>query len=371
MRRRFKVVDRLAPIEENRMFRTHRLVPLAFAASLFAAPAASFAQVSIGVSVTVAPPPLPVYAQPVIPGPGYLWTPGYWAWGPYGYYWVPGTWVLPPAVGLLWTPGYWAWRDGVYLWHAGYWAPQIGFYGGIVYGFGYDGIGYHGGYWDHDRFHYNADVNNLRGVHVTDVYRRPMTYNVHVTHVSFNDGPSGTRAHASLAQERVEREHHAAPTALQMRHQDEARERRELRSSVNHGRPGIAATPRPTAFTGHGVIGSGVAPHREAPRGDVHQAPIQHGATISPGHAEPRVERGSVPHPASRPVHSSSGPEFGAAPHQAAPHTAPAAHGGPPHGETRGPAPGEAHGGKPHGHEAGANPHHAPERGEDHGRDNH
>jgi WXXGXW repeat (2 copies) len=48
--------------------------------------------------------------QPEIPAPGYIWTPGYWAYGTDGYYWVPGTWVQPPAVGLLWTPGYWGWR---------------------------------------------------------------------------------------------------------------------------------------------------------------------------------------------------------------------------------------------------------------------
>ena len=68
--------------------------------------------------------------QPLIPGPGYIWTPGYWAWGDNGYFWVPGTWVLPPAVGLLWTPGYWAWSAGSYIWNAGYWGPHIGFYGG-------------------------------------------------------------------------------------------------------------------------------------------------------------------------------------------------------------------------------------------------
>src|SRR5215467_2816715 len=70
-------------------------------------PPASRAQVLV--SVTVAPPPLPVYVQPGIPGPNYMWVPGYWAWDFDDYYWVPGTWVLAPAPGLLWTPGYWAW----------------------------------------------------------------------------------------------------------------------------------------------------------------------------------------------------------------------------------------------------------------------
>ena len=47
---------------------------------LSALPCASFSQVAAGVSITVAPPELPVYEQPFCPGPNYMWTPGYWAW---------------------------------------------------------------------------------------------------------------------------------------------------------------------------------------------------------------------------------------------------------------------------------------------------
>src|SRR5882757_5667005 len=105
---------------------------------------ASLAQI---VSIVVAPPILPVYEQPPIPAAGYMWTPGYWAYGDDGYFWVPGTWVQPPSVGVLWTPGYWGWSNGVYAWNAGYWGPHIGYYGGINYGYGYVGTGYAGGYW--------------------------------------------------------------------------------------------------------------------------------------------------------------------------------------------------------------------------------
>ncbi|HKF97192.1 MAG TPA: hypothetical protein VKB20_02980, partial [Steroidobacteraceae bacterium] len=48
------------------------------------------AAAQIEFSVTVGPPPVPVYEQPVIPAPGFIWVPGYWYYGPYGYYWVPG-----------------------------------------------------------------------------------------------------------------------------------------------------------------------------------------------------------------------------------------------------------------------------------------
>jgi hypothetical protein len=52
------------------------------------APAAASAGISV--SITVGPPVLPVYVQPPCPTDGYIWTPGYWAYGPDGYYWVPG-----------------------------------------------------------------------------------------------------------------------------------------------------------------------------------------------------------------------------------------------------------------------------------------
>jgi len=77
--------------------------PLLFFALLCTIPAVSFAQVAV--SITVAPPPIPVYAQPPCPSEGFLWTPGYWGYGPAGYFWVPGVWVAPPRPGLLWTPG--------------------------------------------------------------------------------------------------------------------------------------------------------------------------------------------------------------------------------------------------------------------------
>lgn len=67
-----------------------------FAVAVLAAPTTSrAATISVGISVGIAPPPIPIYTQPVCPGPAYMWTPGYWAYDPVdGYYWVPGTWVV-------------------------------------------------------------------------------------------------------------------------------------------------------------------------------------------------------------------------------------------------------------------------------------
>src|ERR1700693_6108593 len=85
-------------------------------------PAFTSAQVSVGISISarIAPPPLPYYMQPPCPEDGFLWAPGYWAYGDDGYFWVPGVWVRPPMVGYLWTPPYWGFAGGIYGYHAGY-----------------------------------------------------------------------------------------------------------------------------------------------------------------------------------------------------------------------------------------------------------
>ncbi len=121
---------------------------LLFAILVLCISAASFAQ--IGVAIRIGPPALPVYEQPLCPGDGYLWTPGYWAYDydASDYYWVPGTWVMAPQVGFLWTPAYWGWGGDGFVFYDGYWGPHVGFYGGINYGFGYFGVGFEGGRWD-------------------------------------------------------------------------------------------------------------------------------------------------------------------------------------------------------------------------------
>src|ERR1700712_1282062 len=87
------------------------------AGALMFAPQAAHAQVFI--SANFAPPAIPYYAQPLCPGDGYIWTPGYWAYGDDGYYWVEGAWVAAPYVGALWTPGYWGYGGGGYFWNPG------------------------------------------------------------------------------------------------------------------------------------------------------------------------------------------------------------------------------------------------------------
>ena len=211
------------------------------------APLAAWSQVSL--SVTIGPPPLPLYAQPPIPGDGYIWTPGYWAWDPSSgdYIWVPGTWVMPPGVGLLWTPGYWAFIGGGYRWHGGYWGPRVGYYGGINYGYGYVGNGYAGGRWDGGRFRYNTAVNNIPSGRVRDVYRTPVPQRP--THQeSFNGGNSPWNRPPTASERRFDSTQHGSPTPAQVDHQQRAFGVPEQRMGNNHGVPPTAATPRPGGF---------------------------------------------------------------------------------------------------------------------------
>src|SRR5277367_5240145 len=222
-------------------------VPLALACM----PSPASAQIAVGISVHVGPPALPVYVQPPCPTEGYLWTPGYWAYGDAGYYWVPGVWVQPPRVGVLWTPGYWGFAGGIYGWHAGYWGPHIGFYGGVNYGFGYGGVGFVGGEWRGGAFAYNHAVANFGGVHVTNVYenRTIVTQNTIVNneHVSFNGGV-GIQARASETELRAGNEEHFQPTANQMQHEHFAAQDRSQLASVNHGTPGTPAASNVNAY---------------------------------------------------------------------------------------------------------------------------
>lgn len=262
----------------------------ALALVLLLGPHTSQAFVNIGVSINVAPPELPVYEQPPVPGPGYLWTPGYWAWSPDAgsYYWVPGTWVEAPEVGYLWTPGYWGWNDGVYVWNGGYWGPHIGFYGGVNYGFGYGGVGFEGGYWDHGAFRYNSAYSNIHGnTRITNVYNKTVIVNEN-NHVSFNGGNGGVQARPSSEQLAAEHDHHLPPVGAQVQHAQTASHNPALLASANHGHPPIAATARPAVFTGAGVVAAhGAAPMPHTMVTAPHAGGFNGGTGGAPAHVTP------------------------------------------------------------------------------------
>jgi len=269
---------------------------LVLALLMLAVPIASFAGVFI--SITVAPPPLPVYVQPVCPQPGYMWAPGYWAWGDEGYFWVPGTWVPAPAVGMLWTPGYWGWSDGNYRWNTGYWGPHVGFYGGVNYGFGYGGAGFGGGEWRHGGFFYNSAVVNVNRTQVTNVYVNNTVIVNNNVHVSYNGGNGGIQRAPSPMEQQFAHENHIQATHEQAQHETAAGQNRQLLVKNNGGRPAIAATGRPGDFSARSVVPAKAAGGRVEPVSLNASARNMPSASASrPG--APAATRNNVPRPPS------------------------------------------------------------------------
>jgi len=359
-------------------FKHPTLKSLLLAATMLASPVMLTvpqpAAAQLAISVQIEPPVLPVYEQPPIPEPGYIWTPGYWAYdNDEGYYWVPGTWVQPPEVNVLWTPPYWGWADGAYVFHDGYWGPHVGFYGGIDYGFGYGGEGYEGGRWDGGHFAYNRTVNNFGGVQITNVYESKVTV-INNTHVSYVGGTGGVRAQPTPAQIAAEHEHHVQATAEQTRHFSEAAKNPQLAAKLNGGHPAIAATARPAQFQGAGVVpgrapepaagssgcGAGATPHPvpghepPAPHPEEHAAPAHEPLAPHPEEHGVPVHEPPMPHPVERPAPAAHEPpaphpeEHAAPAHEPpAPHPAerptPAARPAPPPAEHAAPPPAAPH----------------------------
>ena len=252
---------------------TSSIRSMLFAVVLLALSAAAFGQ--IGIAISFAPPEMPVYEQPLCPGDGYLWTPGYWAYANDfdDYYWVPGTWVMAPEVGYLWTPAYWGWGGNGYFFYEGYWGPQVGFYGGVNYGYGYFGDGFQGGRWQGSQFYYNRSASNVNITNIHNVYNTTVI-NTTVNRVSYNGGNGGINRRPTPQEEAVVHERHIPAIAAQTQHLQAARAMPDLRASVNHGAPPIAATPKPGALNDRGVV-------RARPTVTPYNRPVDRAATQS------------------------------------------------------------------------------------------
>jgi hypothetical protein len=271
---------------------------LVLAAAVSIIPAASYAGVFVSIGIG-APPVLPVYAQPICPAAGYIWTPGYWAYDDMaGYYWVPGAWVLAPYTGALWTPGYWGWGNGGYLWHAGYWGPHVGFYGGVNYGFGYFGRGFEGGRWNHDRFEYNHSVTNVNIVNVHNVYNEKVVNNYNTTRVSFNGGHGGVQMRPTGDEQRWAREQHTAPLAAQHQNEMRASQNRAQFANVNHGRPENLARTEPASFNRNMAVNTRPAINNARPtpnNQNVNRAPVSNNNNAYHPQANPQMNQHTQP----------------------------------------------------------------------------
>ncbi len=102
-------------------------------------------------------------------------------------------------------------------------------------------------------FYYNRTVNNITDVHVTNVYTKTVVNDVTVNRVSYVGGTGGMVARPSSQEEKVARQPHTPPTAVQTQHREAAGVRRDLLASVNQGKPAIAGTAKPNEFSSHVV----------------------------------------------------------------------------------------------------------------------
>ena len=282
-----------------RLLRLTRMFFLALLLSVVSAPV--FA--SVFISVGFAPPVLPVYEQPVFPQPGWMWTPGYWAYGPDGYFWVPGTWVPAPYVGALWTPGYWGWSDGLYVFHDGYWGPHVGYYGGVNYGFGYMGIGFAGGEWRGHDFAYNTAVMHVdeHVIHTTYIDRTIVerTTVVRDSHVAYSGGPGGIHHDPAPAELQAAHDQHVTRTSFQVQHETAARSDRTAYVKNNGGHPQNLAVARPLTASGH-PASTLAHPDQPAMRNGgqgVGARPNNQPQTLNQQQNRPAVQ----PHPATQP----------------------------------------------------------------------
>jgi hypothetical protein len=312
----------------SEMHRTKLTASLVFVVALlclaFPETARPTPAVGVAVSIRIAPPILPVYAQPLCPGPGYIWEPGYWAYRDNGYYWVPGIWVLPPRAGLLWTPGYWGFSNGVYLWNAGYWGLSVGFYGGINYGFGYPGVGFYGGYWRGNQYFYNTQVTNINRTVIHNVYSRNVGRGYTSTRASFN-GPRGVNARPTAAELSAAHQSHVAMTSAQVQHQREAR---TTVASTNHSRPDVATNGRANELShrreppANSRAGNTERPAANNRTNSAHpERPVTHSTAPAAKPAPARPERPATTH-AAKPAPSRT--ERPSAEHRAAPKSSPA-----------------------------------------------
>jgi hypothetical protein len=250
------------------------------------------------------------------------------------------------------------------MWHVGYWGPEVGFYGGIDYGFGYGGSGYDGGRWNGGVFAYNSSVNHIDVNVIHNTYAQPVA-NFHPGRVAYNGGTGGIQRQPTAREQAAAGERRAGPTADQTQHDQAARSNPAQHFSSNHGKPAVAATAKPGDLS-HGQPAAsrpayrpptGTAPANHAANSTEHAT--THAATTTEHattHAANTTEHATT-HAANTTEHTTSHAATSTAhtaTHAATPHQSSAPHGNAAPAHSAAPSrPAGGGGGAPHGGDAG------------------
>ncbi len=83
----------------------------------------AFAQVHVGIGISIGPPPPREEVIVARPYPEAVWIPGYYRWdGRHrDYVWVEGRWGRPPHPHDEWVPGRWEKRHDEWVYYRGRW----------------------------------------------------------------------------------------------------------------------------------------------------------------------------------------------------------------------------------------------------------
>ena len=151
-----------------------------------------YAMAQISVSITLAPPALPVYEQPVLVEEGGIWAPGYWAYNQDGYFWVPGhlgaatrsraaldTRVLGMGQRRLRLERRLLGRNG---WILRRHRLRFRLFRTRL----------SGGHWQGQQFYYNTAVSHVNVTNIHNTYTQRIVNNITVNRVSFNGGTGGS-----------------------------------------------------------------------------------------------------------------------------------------------------------------------------------
>jgi len=77
------------------------------------------ASAAVAINLDIGPPPARVEVVPAA-RPGWVWSPGYWAWNGHHHNWVGGHW-LRERRGYGWVPEHWDERGGRHYFVPGHW----------------------------------------------------------------------------------------------------------------------------------------------------------------------------------------------------------------------------------------------------------
>ena len=124
-----------------------------------------------------------------------------------------------------------------------------------VYGFGYGGEGFEGGYWRGGVYSYNRTVMNV-GVSVSlNVYSKTVVSGGH-SQTSFNGGKDGIKAKPNAHELAYANEHHIGATQQQREHHQHAAKDPGQKFGTNHGKPAAAATSKAGDFSSAHTVGA-------------------------------------------------------------------------------------------------------------------